>query len=405
MARDHARIDVHIWNDEDFQQLSLLAKMLYVQLVSQPKLSYAGVLDLAVKRWSRPHADVDITALRAALDELDAARFVVIDHDTEELLIRTFIRNDELYKQPNVLRAALRVAFEIESPVLRAALAAELRQLPADVTGPAPAFAAAALEAGARELPGEVKAAMSIRGTTRPPATPRRAAETSDPATPVNQLADQPENPLANPSPDPSPKAQGEGSGERETGEPDVPSRSKKVGSPARAREAAASAGLAELAPQLEHDLAAAERPSARQRRRTEAERLVDFYGAEVPGRVRAQLAAEVIAMLRDGIATSVISAGLAVWSTKTLPARFLPELVGERMRATRTGAIDATGRERDVRMIEQFEQLRTDAIAEDDQDGVGAIVRHAELRHADAVQIDAVLDAAFGELAAGQAA
>ncbi|WP_410673789.1 hypothetical protein [Amycolatopsis sp. cmx-4-68] len=389
VARDHARIDLQIWNDEDFRALSVVAKLLYVQLFSQARLTYAGVLDLAVKRWSRPHPDLDLTEMRAALAELDAARFVVIDQDTEELLVRSFIRNDELYKQPNVLRGALRVAFEIESPILRAALAAELRRLPAEVTGPAPIVAAEALEAGAHEPPPEVKAAMSVRGSARPAAPARPPAE--------------PPKASANPSATPSPNTQGEGSGERETGEPSVPLRSKKVGSPARAARAARSASRPEGAQgETGHD---GEHGSVRQLRRAEAERLVDFYAESVPARVRAQLVAEVIPLLREGISGAVIGSGLAAWSTKTLPISFVPTLVGERMRAARVAGTDAKKRARDAEMVERFEGLRASAIAEDEQHGVGLAVRQARPVHADADQLSAILDAALTSAADGQAA
>ncbi|WET76876.1 hypothetical protein P3102_22495 [Amycolatopsis sp. QT-25] len=388
MARDHARIYLRIWNDKEFVALSLAAKMIYVQLMTQVKLSYAGALDLSVKRWSRTHPDLDLAEVRAALSELDAARFVVIDQDTEELLVRSFIRNDELYKQPNMLRGALRVAFEIESPILRAALAAELRRLPVEITGPAPLVAAEALEAGAPELPPEVKAAMTIRGTGRPPAATQPA--TGQPAEPPAA----PANPPANPSRNPSPKDLGEGSRERETGELSLPLRSKKVGSPAPAPRGARSAGEpAARQGEADHTRNGS---SLRQERRTEAARLVEFYAESVPARVRSQLVAEVIPLLREGITGAVIGSGLAAWSTKTLPPSFLPMLVGERMRAGRVAGTDPKKRARDAEMVQRFEGLRASAIAEDEQHGVGLAVRQARPQHADADQLAAILDAAL---------
>ncbi|WP_051166263.1 hypothetical protein [Amycolatopsis orientalis] len=381
MARDHARINLSIWHDEEFINLSLAAKLLYLQLVSQPRLSYAGVLDLAAKRWARPHPDLSLTEIRAALSELDAARFVVIDQETEELLVRSFVRNDELFKQPNVLRSALRVAFDIESPILRAALATELRRLPVEITGPAPSATADALEAGAREMPPEVKAALSVRGSARtsPSARPKAAP--------------------AKGSGKPSPTARGEGSRERATGEPSLPLRSKKVGSPARAARDASSPERAQG--EAGHDRGR----SDRQLRREEAERLVDFYAESLPDRVRAQLVAEVIPLLREGISSAVVGSGLAAWSSKALPVSFLAMLVGERMRAARVAGTDAKKRARDAEMVERFEGLRASAIAEDEQHGVGMAVRQARPRHADADQLTAILDDALTATEGGLAA
>jgi len=54
----------------------------------------------------------------------------VVDDDTEELLVRSFIRNDGVAGQPNVLKMALREAQQTASPRLRSTLATELRRLP-----------------------------------------------------------------------------------------------------------------------------------------------------------------------------------------------------------------------------------------------------------------------------------
>ena len=55
-----------------------------------------------------------------------------VDHDTEELLIRSFVRNDGVLKMPNIFKAALSSAAGIESPKLREVLAGELRRVGRD---------------------------------------------------------------------------------------------------------------------------------------------------------------------------------------------------------------------------------------------------------------------------------
>ncbi|TWP47409.1 hypothetical protein FKR81_32360 [Lentzea tibetensis] len=393
MARDHARFYLSIWSDEDFIALSALAKIVYVQLCTQQKLTYAGVLDVSVKRWTRAHPDQNIDAVRAALAELDAARFVVIDHDTEELLVRSFIRRDGLYKQPNVLRAALRCAFELESPLLRKALAVELRRLPTEITGPAPAVAATELEAGARELPASVKAAMTIRGTGRP-APAEQAPVPPAPATTTDVQDGGP--------PSPSAKALGEGSGELETGVVPPALEETQVGVPAptpahtgarpRTREAAPAspAAFAGVDDELEHG-------SVRQMRRAEADRLVTAYCPQQPGRVLDRLRGEVIGLLRDEITPEVIAAGLRQWSAKTLPVTFLPELVGELMRAESVPGTPQD-RQRDLAVVRNFEAMRADALAEDDTTPIGRAVRAELPAHTDAATLQAILDRALAE-------
>jgi hypothetical protein len=136
MAREHARILTSIWDpSSDFRLLGPAEQRLYFLLLSQRSLNHAGVLPLTVRKWAGSCAGTSIEDVWTSLKALDAARYVVVDTDTEEVLIRSFIRNDGIARQPNVLKAALRLATGIESPRLRAALAGELRRLGTDIAG------------------------------------------------------------------------------------------------------------------------------------------------------------------------------------------------------------------------------------------------------------------------------
>jgi hypothetical protein len=54
----------------------------------------------------------------------------VVDIETAEVLVRTFIRNGENYKHVRLLRMALSQAERVESPRIRSALGQELAKLP-----------------------------------------------------------------------------------------------------------------------------------------------------------------------------------------------------------------------------------------------------------------------------------
>lgn len=130
MARSEARVSVDVWsNDSDFVDLTRSAQGMYFFLLSQSDLSHTGVLALRIRRWSRAARDLKPHDVERDIEELAAARFVVVDHDTEELLVRSFIRRDKVYRQPNVLRAALDHLPLIESSLIRRALAVELRRI------------------------------------------------------------------------------------------------------------------------------------------------------------------------------------------------------------------------------------------------------------------------------------
>jgi len=132
VARSEARIFTTIWQDMQFLALSEGAQRLYLFLLSQPDLSHCGLIALRERRWARCAAGLTPDRVTAALKELDAARFIVIDEDTEEVLIRSLIRRDEIWRQPNVMKSAREAAKLIESRHLRASLLEELCRIPAD---------------------------------------------------------------------------------------------------------------------------------------------------------------------------------------------------------------------------------------------------------------------------------
>lgn len=131
MGRPYAKLYRDIWADDDFTSLGPETRYVYMFLLSQPDLNAAGVLALTVRRWATK-AGITLDALTAALAILSERGYVVTDASTEELLVRTFVRNDELWRIPNTLYAVLRDAGQTASPVLRLALASELGKLPVD---------------------------------------------------------------------------------------------------------------------------------------------------------------------------------------------------------------------------------------------------------------------------------
>jgi len=56
--RHYAQLATSIWRPGDeFSQLSVTAQWVYIMLISQPDISAAGVLPLALKRWSARSKD------------------------------------------------------------------------------------------------------------------------------------------------------------------------------------------------------------------------------------------------------------------------------------------------------------------------------------------------------------
>lgn len=128
-ARKHGRVLSSIWDDDDFRALDASPQRMYIFLISQPDLEQSGVIPLRERRWARAAADLKPGDVSAALQVLESAKFVVIDEDTEELLVRSLIRRDGVWKQPNVFKSAADQIFSVSSHKLKAVLHEELSRL------------------------------------------------------------------------------------------------------------------------------------------------------------------------------------------------------------------------------------------------------------------------------------
>jgi hypothetical protein len=130
MAREHARIQCSIWKPgDDFRHRSAPAQRLFFVLLSQREINNAGVLPLMIGKWAKLSADTTVGDIRTALAELVEHRYVVVDEDTEQALVRTYIRNDGVMNHPFTRKSAMTAAESIDSPLLRREVAEELRRI------------------------------------------------------------------------------------------------------------------------------------------------------------------------------------------------------------------------------------------------------------------------------------
>lgn len=129
MARDRASIRVDMWADGDFRRLSVFAQWLYIALLSHPTLSYAGVADWRPGRIAAFSAGVEVADVRAAADELMRGRFILADEQTEEVLVRSFVKHDGLLKQPKLTVSMCNAYAAIASSGIREVVAHEVQKL------------------------------------------------------------------------------------------------------------------------------------------------------------------------------------------------------------------------------------------------------------------------------------
>lgn len=128
MARDYARIMTAIWRNTEFRSLDEASQRMYLLLVTQPDISAAGVLPLRLRRWAVMSTNSSADSLAQALKVLEAGRFIVVDWDAEELLIRSFIRWDGGANNPKRRPVIIRAAEEVVSTAIGHCLTAEFKR-------------------------------------------------------------------------------------------------------------------------------------------------------------------------------------------------------------------------------------------------------------------------------------
>lgn len=129
MAREHAVVKVNIWQDDDWRALPANPKLLYLTLLTSASLTYCGVAD-----W-RPRRIAALVSDWTPSDVIDAALvlmeklYIVVDEATEECLVRSFIRNDGLMKQPKMAVSVAIAYAGTSSKTIRGVVIHELNRL------------------------------------------------------------------------------------------------------------------------------------------------------------------------------------------------------------------------------------------------------------------------------------
>lgn len=126
MARSHARIFTRIWHDPDFRNLTVEAQHAYMAILSNPDLTYVGLLDYIPQRIAGMSQGNTARKATTTLNQLAEKRFIIIDTDTAEMCIRSLVRHDGVLERINMGKATARAYGKVMSLPIREALIAEL---------------------------------------------------------------------------------------------------------------------------------------------------------------------------------------------------------------------------------------------------------------------------------------
>jgi hypothetical protein len=132
VSRQFGKTHIKRWNKPEWVALSVTAQWLYDALVSNANLSPCGVMDWKPKVMKKNAGALTLDVLDAAMDELRQGLFVVLDEDVDELLIRSFIRNDVDLSNKNMMVSAMKAWQRVGSMELKQVIIFELGRLRAE---------------------------------------------------------------------------------------------------------------------------------------------------------------------------------------------------------------------------------------------------------------------------------
>ena len=129
-GRNFARIRLSLAEDDHFESLTVDAQWLYLRvLLPDPSLSYCGIADWRPNRLVGKARGMTIDRMLDAAAELEHEHYALFDTDTEEAMLRSFIRGDELLRNPKMAAAVVRDYRRATSKALRAMAVTECRRV------------------------------------------------------------------------------------------------------------------------------------------------------------------------------------------------------------------------------------------------------------------------------------
>lgn len=128
MAREKASISIDIWGDSDFRDLTDRAQSLYFKLLSHPKLDYCGVVTFHPGRLAALTREQSADDIMIAAQELSDTFYCVFDQDTDEVMVRSFLRRDGVLLQPRLMVSATKAYAAIGSNKIRAVVVHEVQR-------------------------------------------------------------------------------------------------------------------------------------------------------------------------------------------------------------------------------------------------------------------------------------
>ncbi|CQD15802.1 hypothetical protein BN970_03327 [Mycolicibacterium conceptionense] len=210
-GKDHSEINLAIWGDDDWLDLTPPAQHLYFVLWTSPQLSYCGAGEWHPGRIAAMSKGWTAQSVEAAAAEISRELFLIIDTNTEEFLLRSWIKHDGLWRKPNMAVSMANARAALASRTLRGVVVHEVQKIKARNEADAKANSDVIVSAGwGREAVKELLSQKAIDPATLEPFTPRLTPTPTPPLTPgptpgLTVKRGDGVNPPSNPGPTPTP--------------------------------------------------------------------------------------------------------------------------------------------------------------------------------------------------------
>ncbi len=127
MAREKASINLEIWGDADWRDLTDPAQSLWHKLMEY-KIDYCGVGAFHPGRLAAMTREQTADQVMIAAQELSDKFWVVFDQTTDEFMVRGYLRHDGVLRQPRLAVSAALAYASIASNKVRAVVVYEVQR-------------------------------------------------------------------------------------------------------------------------------------------------------------------------------------------------------------------------------------------------------------------------------------
>jgi hypothetical protein len=128
VTRTKASINVDIWGDASFRDLTDAAQSLWFKLQSHPKLDYAGVTDFHPGKLAAATREQTADDIMIAAQELSDAHWCVFDQSTDEVMVRGYLRHDGVLLQSKLPISVAKDYAAVASNKIRAVVVFEIQR-------------------------------------------------------------------------------------------------------------------------------------------------------------------------------------------------------------------------------------------------------------------------------------